>query len=377
MKKKILYISLLDWYFTKQRPQHIAELLSKKYDITYLCTTSWISKFNRKHDDDDIVSSNIRINENLNIRRVKYLPLERLYIISRINEIISVALVRFFCITFKPDIIWVTHPQQSKLIPRDYKGKLVYDCMDNYTEFLIDVSKKEKIMKLEKTLCIQADIILTSSNGLYEKISAYTHSAKIEIVKNATNFDVFYQYFISTSIKSKPKEISDSKKTIGYFGGISSWFDVDLILVLANDFRDCDIVIIGPVNNRTLLSRVKNVDNVKLLGPKVYSDLPRYLYYFDVCIMPFIVNDLIKDVNPVKVYEYLSMGKPVVAPNYDEIREFEELIYLADGHKDFSKKVQQALNEDNTYKKSNRIEFARSNTWKNRVDQIYNKLEKV
>lgn len=146
------------------------------------------------------------------------------------------------------------------------------------------------------------------------------------------------------------------------------------MLFIANKYKNCEFILIGPISSKDILAKTSKTNNIKFLGPKVYKELAVYLYYFDVCIMPFIINDLIKDVNPVKLYEYLSMGKPVVAPTYEEIKEFADYIYLAHDYDDFSEKLGKALNE----KKNDdlikiRINFAKQHTWEKRVLEI-NKL---
>jgi glycosyltransferase involved in cell wall biosynthesis len=247
--------------------------------------------------------------------------------------------------------------------------------MDNYSAFTNNKISSNSICKKEKLLCDKANLIFTSSGGLYKKIIGYTSENKVKIIKNGTDFEMFNNYYNSDSNKKRPQELKIDHKIIGYFGGISNWFDVDLIFSLSRNFSDCEIVIIGPINNNDLVEKAQNINNITLTGARNYSDLPKYLFHYDVCIMPFIINDLIKDVNPVKLYEYLSMGKPVVAPFYDEISEFGDLIYLAISQQDFIDKVKLSLNEtNNDWVKQIRIEFAKQNSWSSRVNSICKEL---
>jgi len=372
--KKILYISLLDWFFTKQRPQHIAELLSKEYQVKYLCKTSWLNKYNKKHKSDDIIQFEIKVNSNLVINRLKLLPLHRCDLIKSLNRVLFKFYIRIQLFFFKPDFLWLTHPEQYSDIPENFIGKIVYDCMDNYSEFTNVKEKKDKICLLERNLCNRANVIFTSSYGLYNKLAKYTDTKKIRVVKNGTNFELFQEYCSSNKEKQIPIELSKDRKNIGYFGGISTWFDIDLVIEISNRFSELDVVLIGPVNNKELIERAETIENLKILGPRKYYDLPNYLYYFDVCIMPFIVNDLIKDVNPVKLYEYLSMGKPVVAPYYDEIKEFNDVVYLAYNHEDFIGKIESSLSEDSNFNKSHRIKYAKENSWDSRMKVIVEEL---
>jgi len=369
--EKILFVSLLDWYFTKQRPQHLAELLSKNNKVEYVCHVSWNTKNIRNHDENELISNNFSISDTLKIRRLKYLPFNKLKPIALINNFLYKIMIEIIVYRYKPDILWLTHPEQYNLIPKLFNGKIIYDCMDNYSKFSKDRVVEKHIDALERKLVNKVNFIITSSNGLKNKISCINSNLKIVVIKNATDFEYFNSYINLHEKRDKESiGISVNKKIIGYFGGISSWFDVDLLLFLANNYKGCDFVIVGPISNKSVIPKTAKADNIKFIGPKEYKKLAAYLYCFDVCIMPFIVNDLIKDVNPVKLYEYLSMGKPVVVPDYSEIKEFAEYVYLASGYEDFSKKIGQALAENDACIIKKRICFAKANTWENRVDSI-------
>jgi glycosyltransferase involved in cell wall biosynthesis len=373
--RKIIYISLLDWYFTKQRPHHFAELLSKEYKVIFICRASWGNKHLRTHDDNQKIKTHFKINKNLDVIRIKLIPFSTIKIINRINQYLYLKIIFYINKIFKSDIFWITHPEQLLLIPKDFSDKVIYDCMDNYSQFVTDSGKRNKIVNLEKRLINKADIIFASSNGLGKKLSSILNNDKVNIIKNAVDFESFNKSLNNIETIEKPNELSINKRIIGYFGGISSWFDLELVCLIANKFKECEIIIIGPLSDKTVLERTSQIQNIKWLGSKMYSELPHYLYYFDVCIMPFIINDLIKDVNPVKLYEYLSMGKPVVAPKYDEIIEFDSYVYLADSKDDFLEKITLAMNENDPTLKESRMQFSKLNTWENRVKDIIKNIE--
>ncbi|MBT2290572.1 glycosyltransferase [Paenibacillus albidus] len=370
---RILYISLLDWYFTKQRPQHIAELLSEKNEVKYICRSSWRTKHIKKHDENEHIYNDFNISESLHIERMRYLPFNKYSTISFINEFFYKLAIEKTIIKYQPDILWLTHPEHYDLIPQNFKGKIIYDCMDNYSQFTRDDKKRAEINALEKKLVNKSNLVLTSSNGLEKKISGITTTTQVVTIKNAADFTYFNTYYSSTELKKRPVELKEGRRIVGYFGGISSWFDIDLLVFIAENHKECDFVIIGPLSNENVVAKASKIENILFLGPKIYNELAAYLYYFDVCIMPFLVNDLIKDVNPIKLYEYLSMGKPVIVPQYDEILEFVEYVYFARNQEDFSRKLGEALAENSTELIKKRIEFAKTNTWNYRVDEI-NKL---
>ena len=101
--------------------------------------------------------------------------------------------------------------------------------------------------------------------------------------------------------------------------------------------------------------------------------MPGFLYHFDVCTIPFKVNELTEATNPVKVYEYLSAGKPVVVTKLPELEEFSPFIYIAENHDDFIDKLEIALNEKDDDLKKKRVYFAKENSW----GQRFSKIEKA
>ena len=156
------------------------------------------------------------------------------------------------------------------------------------------------------------------------------------------------------------------KPIIGYYGAIAEWFDVNLVKKLSEEFRTSSIVLIGRVNNSEVEELATRSSNIYLLGEKNYEDLPEYLQEFDVCIIPFIINDLIKATSPVKAFEYMASGKPIVTTNIPELKPYNNEVYLSRSHKDFIANIKKALNENSDSKIKTRQWVAKRNTWEER-----------
>ena len=113
----------------------------------------------------------------------------------------------------------------------------------------------------------------------------------------------------------------------------------------------------------------ENIPNLHFLGVRNYKEMPAYIDNFDVCVIPFMVSELIHCVNPVKLYEYFAFGKPVVATDMPEVGRFAEVCYISRSKEEFLANVEMALAEDNdgqTRKMERRLEIARGNTWRDR-----------
>ena len=145
---------------------------------------------------------------------------------------------------------------------------------------------------------------------------------------------------------------------------------------LATRLPNVNFVIIGPISEKSVVEKTRSFSNIHLLGTRIFSDIPSYLSQFDVCLLPFQVNELIRYVDPVKVYEYLSAGKPAVVPKYDEILKFSKYVYISDSAESFYQNVLKALSENNEALKDQRIKFASENTWSIRAAKV-NELLKL
>src|SRR5207249_3841258 len=109
---------------------------------------------------------------------------------------------------------------------------------------------------------------------------------------------------------------------IGYYGAIAEWFDTDLVLQLAGEIPSALILLVG-ADTAGVGEATRQIPNIVMTGEVPYNDLPFYLHAFDVCILPFKINELTLATNPVKAYEYLSAGKPVVSVDLPELSCFD------------------------------------------------------
>jgi glycosyltransferase involved in cell wall biosynthesis len=186
---------------------------------------------------------------------------------------------------------------------------------------------------------------------------------------NAADYEHFKQ---AQCIQSMPEDFPKFKpdeKVVGYYGAISSWLDYDMILKVAEKFK---VVLIGsnPFYNIKI-----NHPNVYMLPHKDYKQLPQYLAQFDVAFIPFKLTEMMLGCDPIKFYEYLSSGKPIVTSNVKEIvRNFFDVTYFADIN-NVKDVIQQAIDEDNDEKRADRIEKAKKNTWTLRVQTAYDMIK--
>jgi glycosyltransferase involved in cell wall biosynthesis len=380
--KNILYLSLVDWYWIKQRPQHIAEILSKKnYKITYLSRISWLSgKKNVTYHSENENKENpyeFKENENLLIIRKKLLPKPNLfYPIKLLNDKLMQKYISKLDKSNKYDTIIVTHPLQVKYLNHSIiKDKLViYDCMDDYKEFHgVD---REEVIEGEKKLMEFSHKIIVSSENLKEKITNnYNNvSDKIYVINNGVDTSVFNLDKLNSASDVSLTNNNDKIK-LGYIGTINNWLDMKTLKSTALKHSNYEFYIVGPIDLGADVSSITGIENIIFTGAKPYYSVPNILMEFDIALMPFVVTEIIKSVNPVKIYEYMALGKPVITCSYSETEKLSELLYTYKTEEEFQKHIEEALRESNDMKEK-RISFAFKNSWENRVSNLIEIVER-
>jgi len=237
-------------------------------------------------------------------------------------------------------------------------SKILYDCMDDWETF-------QNMGKFntdeEKHLVRESDVLVVTGAELQRKYRA--QGLDPVLARNGADFPFFSQ--------ARPNDLLDGipKPIVGYFGAIADWIDLDLVYAVAKSRPQYSFVMIGQVFGRDT-SPLESLSNVRMLGSKPYADIPACLYHFDVCTIPFLINHVTKATDPVKLYEYFSLGKPVVATDMAELGQCGDLVYIGHGPEEFALKLDLALSEKDAELPRRRIEFARANTWSSRVEEI-------
>lgn len=382
-QKKILYISLVDWFWIKQRPHHIPEILSERDHVDFVCIRSWIKndKTLQIHDtsEENLDKVVFKINDNLTVYRKKILPKGAIPLIRTLN-------INLFMKPFlsklqknnKYEAVILTHPSQFAFLDKiKFKDtKIIYDCMDNYGAFTGAASST--IASAEALLVKRADFVIVSSNNLKNKLTEnYPNEAKkLTVINNGVDMKTFT---LNQTIDTKETEIvkANNRKKVAYIGTISDWVNISMIYKLAKEMSNVDFYVVGPLDRHINMDEYNDLDNMIFTGPQPYYTVPAIIKQMDVMIMPFVLNEVVESVNPVKIYEYLAMGKPVIATGYSETYQFANLIETYNTETEFAEllKNQLAINSDNPDLIEKRIAFASNNSWKQRANGFKKLIE--
>ncbi|HEX7155548.1 MAG TPA: glycosyltransferase [Thermoanaerobaculia bacterium] len=239
---------------------------------------------------------------------------------------------------------------------RRYGWRVVYDCMDEWNSF---PGMKTELLAAEEQLVGEADLVAVSAQRLLDKWRG--RNPRVELVRNGADFARFAAPVTEHFLGDVPRPIA------GYFGAIASWMDVALLAEVAAQRPQVSFVLIGGVFDVDV-TPLQQLPNVHLLGQQPYARMAGYLDDFDACLIPFAVNEITAATDPVKFYEYISRGKPVVSTAMPELAQYGDLLYFANDATDFVHKLDAALAERDESLRARRIEAARANTWTQRAN---------
>lgn len=354
------------WAWIKQRPHFFAESLNNDFDLkVFFKKPLKVAKNNLINSEE----------KNMFISSFFILPFQRIPFIKKISFLqrINDLLVKFQLPSLSNnDIVWVTSLSMYYLIYKILPSntKLLYDCMDDELEFPT-VKSNDKILEeailMEKLIMKRADVVFCSSEYLKSKIIKRSGvNREIIVVNNAIGIPSN-----EDSLTVNGKKVEDQLKTIDniflYVGAISEWFDFETIMFALEKNPLVNFVLLGPND-----VEIPKHERLHHLGTVARSDIFKLMENVKGLIMPFVLNELIKSVNPVKLYEYIYMSKPILATRYSETEYFEDYIYLYEGKNEFYSLIRDMQNGKLVNKKDEKInkEFAIDNSWNKRYSLI-------
>ena len=349
----VIWLGVIDWDFRIQRPQHIATELARRGSRVFYISIVFGARDERgrfeflKSPEHGVYEVRLKLGCALPSNIYARLETEVVReILSALDEMIAV-------LSIKAPIAVVQYPSWAPVAFGIPGAVVLHDCLDLVSGF---ENTPADIVKLEHELIDSSDIVVTASQPLSELIAKRRPNA---VIRNGADIDFF------AKAAKRPKNSPYKGKVIGYFGAIAHWFESDWIAEAAEAHPDWTFVLIGDapgIHQR----RFSDFRNIVLLGEKPYSELPEHLAYFDVAVIPFKLLDLILCTNPVKLYEYMAAGKPVVASAMPEVVAATDLVYVAEDSGDFVGKIEQALAEDCPKLRRARTAWVQQHGWNNR-----------
>lgn len=270
----------------------------------------------------------------------------------------------------RPVQIWSFAPDVAEMVGSFDEELVLYYCVDAFGEF--PGYDRELIERRERELMARSHLVITTSKPLYE-------------AKRQLHPDVFLvQHGVDYAHLSRglrepldcPAELARLPRPIfGFVGMIGEWVDLDLVAGLAKARPDASVVMIGP----ELAGRgpCAGLPNVHFLGARDHRELPIWLRHFDVGLIPFRHLPLTHNANPIKLYEYLAAGLPVVSTSLPAVQPTEDAVWVADDVTGWALCCARAARRNEAIARCRRSERMRAESWPTRLEQIGGLIEQV
>jgi len=298
---------------------------------------------------------------------INFLPSGKIYsVLQKLNQwIVSNSINRFLKKNKWTEYHYInSYCYQFPSIQKLLRGKQLsktYHCVD---PIIKSYTRKHGIANEVKAVQ-NVDQVISTASSLHKKWKQQTK--KSYLVPNAADFKHFSR---------KSQLIADvrnlGKSIIGYFGNIERRIDYGLLTAYFSNKPDVTLLMAGPVDNTYVPDEFRGLNNVHFYGIYDYNELPDLIKSVDAAIIPFKCDKVSKDIYPLKLYEYMGTGKPVITTNFNPelLKQVDEVVYVIKNLIELSNAIEYALSEKEEKIKNERQEIASHNTWKDRADQF-------
>lgn len=339
----------LRWDFVYQRPQHIISRMSEIYNILV------VEEPLPPHADKSYELE--KINPNLTILK----PFVKS--IAEIKDVLQVLKIKHI------DFAWFYSPAFVDLIPYLKINTIIYDCMDELSQFK---GASPELRAQEKFLIQEADLVFTGGKSLYEAKSKLTSEA------HCFPSSVDVPHFNGAKDRlAIPEDLANIKPPIvGYIGVIDERIDLDLLNQTAQLMPEVSFVMIGP------LAKISPDDlpqkpNIHYLGMKKYEQLPAYLKAFDIAMMPFALNESTQFISPTKTLEYMAANRPIISTAIkDVVRDYAKDVHIVSIAQEFSKAISAILSDGKTHDPLQYKKILENTSWDHTVEKMMALLKK-
>ena len=324
----IIYPPTIDWSFMKQRPQQLMEQFALHGYTVYYC-----NKTQSKTEDFSTIQPNL------------FLIHDNAFLINHI--------VPWLKASRKKILVWASWAKLYPFIDLYQPDFVVYDYIDDFPDW------KPYLAPMVK----RADLVTTTSTILQQQIGTEFPDKPNYLIPNGCDL----RHFGSQDLVKNLFGLEDSNRPIiTYSGAWAKWVDKELVQKIAVRFPNALVAIIGVEFGATV---DRNIPNLRYFGYKPYSDLPKYLRSSTVCIIPFLIHEITIATNPIKMYEYLAYGKPVVSTDIPEAHGVPG-VYIGTTHDEFLAQIGNILNGKRTFNEEEVNRWLMGHTWEERFQDI-------
>lgn len=307
---------------------------------------------------------------------------DRLYLVNMANFALQNAMFDLlkeykghkFLSLYSTDVYLDEQYIKEKYIDNGFK--IIYEYIDELSDEISGHLPDFVYDRHKNIIEDKSNIAVGSADKLIEEIEEIRGKENVAMITNGVQYD-HWQYR-SDEVPEKLKDIvSKGNPIIGYFGALAKWFDYELLKKVAKERPNYEIVLIGFLYDNSFKdSKIDELENVHYLGIVDYKELNQYSQYFTISTIPFLLNDITESTSPVKLFEYMAMGHPIVTTDMRECRKYKSVL-IGKSHEDFIEKLDFALTLDKKDEYYNYLkEEALANTWREKAAILDRLIEK-
>jgi len=377
---EIIHIGANRWDSMIQREQHLMMGLSRFYRVLFIdpplsLFTLCLGRIKGKRQT---FRSRLRqVNDRLTVYTPPAFPpfSQNLSWIHQRNTLLLVSRIKALIqrLSFKNYILGLSWPLWVSVLRELRPRRSYYDCSDDYLNYPGLRVDKEKLRKSEEELLRSVNLVFCSAQRLKDAKALFNPNCFL--IPNGVDLSSFENGKRGGEIPSDIKRIK--KPILGYVGTLGEWVDFDTLVQLARAKPDWSVVMIGPGTSKRFSSLMKGAPNIHWLREKRYDEIPAYLDAFDVCLIPFKVNEFTEKIYPTKFHQYLGAGKPVVSSHLPDLELFRPWVTFYQSVKEMEKAIDRAIGEDSGEKALERRRIASENTWDQRVKSMVEIFDRV
>lgn len=295
-------------------------------------------------------------------------------LINHVNNAILLPVLRAQIrrLGFKQPVLWTYTPHSADFVGKLGERAAVYECVDDFTAAR-GLVNAEVIGRLERRLIEAVDLLIVTHPALH--VAKAPGARRAVVVPNGVDAEHMARAADPDLVVTE-RLAAVRHPVIGYLGGINYWIDTALLGRIARKHPEWTLVMVGPVEPLADMKPLGGLPNVILAGRVPYADVPRYVKAFDVCLNPYVLDGVAEHCSPLKLYEYIATGKPVVSVDMPEAHRFADLIHIARDADEFVRLVEQAVRSPDS-RTAERMAEAQRHTWRGRFEDVSTALRGV
>lgn len=359
----IIVFSHLRWDFVFQRPQHLLSRMAEQYPIVFV-----------EEPIFDEQESRWEISA----------PLPNVFVCKPHTSVAMPGfhddqlpqlrkLMRQLAADYDDHIVWFYTPMALPLLQELHPRLVVYDCMDELSAFK---NAPKQLLQRENAVLKVADVVFTGGRSLYE--AKRERHPNVHCFPSSVDVVHFEQALDRTNSHPAHKDIPGPR--LGYYGVIDERFDIDLIAQLADAHPRWQIVLVGPIVKIDPASMPRR-PNIHYIGQQPYKALPHFLAGWDVCLLPFALNESTRFISPTKTLEYMAAELPIVSTPVRDVADFySDIVYIAADAQQFIAACEDALLESaelRTQKIEKMRKVVASTSWDETVLNMHELLQQA